>query len=150
MSGLVVASQPRNLRYARGHVEGDVFRICERLAEIDPRLFVEPLDPPVTFNGTTYHFSIVEECGDGVCRLVFRAPALDARIIEHVQYLMHVPFERRFKEAVDRAEQMEADAKEAELDDLYERMGRPMWTQLEHDGFIQRNRSYAKRGVRPR
>jgi len=42
---------------------------------------------------------------------------------------------------------IEADRKEAQLDDLYERVGRPMWTQLEHDGFIQRGVSYPKVGV---
>lgn len=143
MSGLTIAATPRNLRYVRGHVEGDVFRICERLEEIDKSLFVDPIDPPVTVGDKTYHYAIVEECGDGVCRLVFRVQELDARIIEHVQYLMHVPFERRLDEAEKRADQMETDAREAEKDKLVETMGLPMLAQLHHDGFIQRRSIYA-------
>lgn len=144
---LVLATTPRNMRYVRGHVEGDVFRICERLEEIDKSLFVYPLDPPVKAGDRTCHYSIVEECADGVPRLVFRATALDARILEHVQYLMNVPFEKRFAEAEARADKLEAEARENEKDELYETMGRPMLTDLERCGFIQRRTSYAKRGV---
>jgi hypothetical protein len=42
---------------------------------------------------------------------------------------------------------MEAESREREFEDLYESMGRPMWTDLERCGFIQRGSSYAKRGV---
>jgi hypothetical protein len=77
-----------------------------------------------------------------------RVEALDGRLIEHLQFLLHVPFEQRFAEAERRADKIEADAKEKNLDELYERMGRPMWTELERCGFIDRNRSYAKRGVK--
>lgn len=143
---LLVAATPRNLRYVRGHVEGDVFRICERLEEIDDKLYVNPLEPPVTIGDKTYRYAIVEECADGVDRLVFRVPALDARILEHVQYLLRVPFEHRLAEAEKRADQMEVEAREAEKDRLVETMGMPMWRQLEHDGFITRRTSYAKSG----
>jgi hypothetical protein len=64
-----------------------------------------------------------------------------------MQRIMHVPFEKRLEAAERDEDEHNRKRKEDELDTLYERMGRPMWTQLEHDGFIQRGRSYAKGGV---
>lgn len=148
---LAIPIQPSNLRLSRKiPIDSDVFNICERVKELDPRLTIHAYDPPVHVGDKTYNYGISEQCDDGVERLVYRVEALDGRIIEHLQYLLHVPFERRFAIAERLADAAEEERKEADLDELYETMGRPMLTQLEHDGFIQRPRSYAKRGVKPR
>lgn len=147
MSGIALP-RPDNLRVpdgARAHlVESDVYKICERLKEIDPNLYLYALDPPVTFGDKTYRWSVNEFCADRVERLVGRFEFLDARIIEHIQYLAHVPFAQRFKEAERVADKLEQDHKERELEELYETMGGPMLRQLEHDGFIMRPTSYRK------
>lgn len=137
MSGLALP-RPSNLRGGPGtHVEGDVYRICERIREIDPNLWIDPLP-----DGDG--FAICERCKDNEDRLVYKAPALDARIIEHLQYLLHVPFERRFAEAERLNEKWEAEQREKELDEMYERMGGPMYSMLERTGFSQRSTSYPK------
>ena len=142
---LIVPATPANFRrYGNTPITSDVYHICERLREIDPSLYVYPLDPPVGDK----HFSIVEKCRDGVERLVFRAPALDGRIIEHVEYLLHVPFERRFKEAEALADKLDAEAREQEMNEFVEAQAGPMWTELERCGFIQRGVSYPKRGIK--
>lgn len=131
-------------RYDR-HVDGDVYNISERIAEIDPSLWIDPLDPPVTIGDQTWNWAITELCADGVERLVFRTAELDARILEHVQYLLHVPFEHRFAEAEAREVKIEAERKENELNELYENIGGPMRIDLERCGFADRPESYAKR-----
>lgn len=129
------------------HVDGDVYNISERIAEIDPSLYIDPLDPPVTIGDKTWNFAITELCADGVERLVFRTEQLDARILEHVRYLLHVPFAVRFAEAEAREAKLDAERKENELNELAENVGLPMLRDLERTGFTQRRTSYAKRGV---
>jgi hypothetical protein len=142
--------KPNNVRAYRGAlVTSDVFHIAERVREIDPALYVHVLDPPVHFDGRVYHFAICELGPDRVERLVFRAEELDSRILKKLEYIRAVPFEKRFAEAEKWEAAELAKRKDDELTALYERMGRPMWTQLEHDGFIQRPVSYPKRGVKP-
>jgi hypothetical protein len=89
----------------------------------------------------------MEHCKDGVERLVFKVAALDARVEKRLHELMHMPLAARLAQIEKDQYRLEAEEKEYELDDLYERVGRPMWTQLEHDGFIQRGVSYPKAGV---
>lgn len=146
---LVVPIHPDNLRHQDNRVPmtSDVFNICERIKEIDPNLYIYALDPPVLLGDRVLNYSICEICRDGVERLVMRVNALDARIIEHLEYLLRVPFEQRFAEAERRADKIEADAREAELDKLYEEVGAPMLPLLERTGFMTRRSSYAKRGV---
>lgn len=145
MSSLALP-KPQNMRgrYNR-HVDGDVYNIAERIAEIDPSLYIDPIEPPITLGDQTWNFAITEKCADGVERLVFRTECLDARILEHVQYLLHVPFEKRFDEAERREAKLQAEAKENELNELYERIGGPMRVDLERCGFADRNSSYPKR-----
>jgi hypothetical protein len=151
MASLALPTRPANLRGRFGDlVESDVFHICERLHELDKSLNVHVIDPPIAFGEKVYRFAVTEQCADGVERLVFRVEELDARIIEHVRYLLRVPFEHRFNEAEKLADKLTAEAKEHELDKLYDTMGAPMLRQLEHDGFItHRGKSFPKRGVRP-
>lgn len=137
--------RPDNLRGRFGQmVESDVYMIADRVREIDPSLFIYATDQP----GVAKKYAICEHCVDGVERLVFATDELDARVLTHLQYLLRVPFEHRFAEAERIADQNEAERKQNETDEFYERLGRPMWTRLEHDGFIEtRGVSFPKAGA---
>lgn len=127
------------------HVEGDVYDICARIREISAKLYVIPLlnDP----NG--HRYVIVEKCADGVDRTVVKVHELDQRVVAHLQKLMAQPLSERLAEIERTERRLEAQEKENQLDDLYERIGRPMWTDLERCGFITRPVSYPKRGIKP-
>ncbi len=140
----IALPRPDNLRTRFGDmVEADVFHICERIRELDPNLYVYVIEGP----NDSIIYTIAEMCVDGVERLVFRTKSLDARVIERLQFLLHVPFEQRFAEAERIESEREAKRKEDEHAKLYEQVGRPMWTDLERCGFMQRSVSYPKRGV---
>lgn len=143
---LVLPFRPSNLElppgYADLHVNGDVYRICERVAEISPDLFVCPLPAA----REPWRFAIGEHCRDGVDRLIFWCRELDDRVIKELARMMAMPLHARLKKCEADEYKFDADEKERELDDLYENVGRPMWTQLEHDGFIQRGVSFPKSG----
>jgi hypothetical protein len=149
MNGLILpaGTLPSNIRLRNTIrttlVESDLYDIGRRLQELHPSLYAVQLDE----GGDDHAWAIMEDCEDGVQRLVFKTKALDQRVIEKMQRIINVPFEQRFKAAEEDEAKHNAQQKENELEMLYERMGRPMWTQLEHDGFIQRNTSYAKRGM---
>lgn len=142
---------PTNLLLPQGSqtflVEQDLYGICERIGrevEGGDRLTVVMHSLP---SGETY-FTIMEKCADGVERVAIpRIDELDGRVIERLQYLLRVPLSARLADAERVEAANAADAKEQELDDLYENFGRPMLTQLEHDGFTQRPTSYPKLGV---
>ncbi len=152
MNTLALPTRPDNLHGGYGTpIDSDVYNICERLAEIDPRLKIHLIEPPICVGAKVYNFGITEACDDGVERLVFRTDALDARVISHVQYLLKVPFATRFAKAEAIEARREEERQEAEHAKLYETMGGPMLRQLEHDGFIEhRGVSYPKRGVKPK
>jgi hypothetical protein len=140
--------RPQNLRgETRGQfVESDVFNICNRLREVDRSLYVYDFG-----RDARPRYSVCEMCRDGVERLVYRVNELDARVVEHVQYLLHVPFETRFAQAEALETKHNEEQKQYELDKLTNEVGLPMLRQLEHDGFIEtRGKSYAKRGVHAR
>ncbi len=120
-------------------VTADVYMICDRIAEVSPRLFIEEL-----VRDGKKSYAIMEYCDDGVARLVFKTKELDARVVEKVQYLRHVPFEKRFQIAEDIEQKNAREQHENYMEKLYEQIGRPMWTQLEKDGFIDRPVSYPK------
>jgi hypothetical protein len=131
-------------------VSDDLYDICSRIREeIDGgnRLFVVLHEEP---NGTQY-YTIMERSDDGVERVAIpRVEELDGRVLERLRYILSVPLEKRLAE-LERLESIAEDkAVDDELEELYDRMGRPMLTQLEHDGFIQRSTSYAKAGVASR
>lgn len=127
-------------------IESDLYNICQQVAELSPHLHVIEISSEKT-NSHTY--AIMEHCEDGWERLVFkvRSDELDGRVIKKLRRIMAVPFEQRFQEAAKEIDDWEREQEEKLQDDWYERLGRPMWTQLEHDGFIQRPVSYAKSGV---
>lgn len=120
-----------------------MFDICKRIQEIDPSLYIVELT-----EGDQAQWAVMENCQDGVQRLVFKADALDGRVLQKCQRLLAVPFEHRFAEAEKIEAKAKADHHEQELEKLYENVGRPMWSELERCGFIgPRRTSFAKRGV---
>jgi hypothetical protein len=135
---------PQELRGV--HVEGDVFNICTRIREISERLYIIPL-----VNDLHGHrYCVVERCEDGVDRTVVKVYELDDRLIRHLARMMSMPLSERLAELDRNERRLEAQERENQLDDLYERLGRPMWTELERCGFIDsRPVSYPKRGVKP-
>lgn len=142
------SARPTNLHFgADVHVQlidSDLYHICERLREISPSLSVV-----AARRGDEILYNIMETCPDGLERRIFKAKHLDGRVLKHIEKIMGIPFEVRFEEAAKEVDRFEEAQKEEQLDELYERLGRPMWTQLEHDGFIEtRSTSYPKRGVK--
>lgn len=137
-------SRPSNLHYGDDIqvevIDSDLYDICERIKEVSPDLFIVAAK-----RADSVEFTIMERCKDGVDRYVYSTPDLDARIVEKCRYMLHVPLAKRADIAIAEADKAEQDRKEAQSDALYESLGRPMWTQLEHDGFIDgRNVSYNK------
>lgn len=145
---LAVAGRPTNLRLppdaAAVPVDSDMFNICERVKEISPNLYII-----LVTDSTDHSFVIMEQAKDGVDYLVFRVSKLDGRVLDKLKYLMAHPLSERLMILEKEEYRLEEERKEREFEELYERVGRPMWTQLEHDGFIQRKTSYPKRGVKP-
>lgn len=125
-----------------------MYDVCERLRKEFPdiELFVV-----MHTLGDSSYYTVMERCKDGVDRVTIpRVHELDGRVIERIRYYLGVPLEQRFAE-FEKEEARAAEArKQAELDELYERMGGPMWAQLERDGFIQRPKSFAKRNATAR
>jgi hypothetical protein len=125
------------------YVDGDMFDICERLAEISTRLYIVEL-----VDDGKAAYAIMEHADDGVQRLVMKVKELDARILEKVRYMLHVPFAQRLAAVDAENAKYEADHHERILDETYERMGGQFRRQLWHDGFIEhRDVSYPKIGV---
>lgn len=147
LPGVTPANLKLDGRYRSALVTSDMYNICNRLAELNPRLMIHELVD--TFTGE-HAYCIMEQTPDGD-KLVFKTKELDARVLEEVRYLMSVPFEYRYAQSLKLIEKLEAEAHQKELDELYENLGRQMLSQFEHDGFIEtRGISYPKRGVKPR
>lgn len=132
-------------RWRNAEVTSDVYNIAERLKELSPRLRINLTQDTATGQ---WAYSIVEDTATG-WQMVFRCKKLDARVIEHVQYLMRVPFEQRYAEAEKIVERDAADAKAQEHEELYETLGGPMLRELERCGFLDggRGKSFAKTAV---
>lgn len=145
----VTYPRPSNVQGRFGAwVDSDVFHIAERCKELNPNLRIQTLDPPITINGEQRNFAIVEMTGaDGSYELVYRAPALDGRVIEYLEYLLQVPFEKRFAEAERLADKQNAAMREAELDTFTEEFAHEFRGQLARNGFITHTgTSYPLRG----
>lgn len=133
---LLIPGVPANVRpggrFKVTEVTNDLYNIAERIKEISPRLFINITEDQGTGSKA---YTIVEETPTG-SQVVFRCNVLDARVLEHVQYLIKVPFAQRFAEAERRAEKYEAEAQEDEMSDLVERIGLPMLRDLKQCGFL--------------
>lgn len=137
---------PTNLHLKPGikqrFVDSDLYDICNRIQEVHPSLYINELS-----KGDLAVWAIMENCEDGVQRLVYKTDCLDARVLTKVQRMLKIPLEQRFAEAEREEAKLKAEAKERELDELYERVGAPMQRDLVNCGFGGRRESYAKRGV---
>lgn len=130
----LLLSRPDNVRGPFGtYVNQDVYHISERLAELDPHLLISAHDQR-EFQGFTWTYTISELTPWGE-KLVFRTDALDARIIERCQYILHVPFERRYAEMEKQEAAWAEKCKQDAMDELYEEMGGPMKQMLYRCGF---------------
>lgn len=142
----ILLGRPSNLHVPMGtrvdYVDSDTFNICNRLREISRDLYL------VVLQGDEQHmFSVVESCPDGWEREVKRYPQLDARILREMQMFEALPLQSRVDFIDKQHKRLDAERKENELEDLYERVGAPMWGDLERCGFIQRPVSYPKSGA---
>jgi hypothetical protein len=71
------------------YVEHDVYNIAERIRQIDSNLRL------VLHEGHERPWVVLEVGPDGQERFVSRYEELDARIIDHLLYMLKVPFEER-------------------------------------------------------
>lgn len=132
---------------ATGFVEGDVYDIALRVGALG-RTYDTVLHVIQMEDGADCKYAVMEHCKDGMERLVFKFDDLDGRVLEKLRRLMSIPFRERFAKLEAEEILNESKRKDDELEKLYEEVGRPMWTQLEHDGFIEsRGVSYPKAGV---
>lgn len=146
--------RPENVRGKFGRwVTADMFHISQRLQEIEQghRLFIQHLDPPVELEpGKVWNFVIVEVDDNGTEWWVTPVRELDARVIEHVQYLLKVPYSKRFEEAEKLIAKREQDEMDRQLDEALENWGWDFRKQLAHDGFITHTgRSHPTRAIHP-
>ena len=107
---MIVTEMPSNLRLDMSGnrqkvkmVDSDLYRITERIAEIDPNLYV------VFHEDHPQPFTVMEDCKDGVCRFVARYAELDQRILEDLRYMLSVPFDDRMKIAQKKIDKANAD-----------------------------------------
>lgn len=126
-------------------VDGDMFDICKRLAHISRSLFIVQLTDR---KGEHCNYVIMERGIDGAAYMVLKTTELDARVLERCEYLLRVPFDKRFAEA----ERLEQEAQDKivqdAIDETYEKVGHAFQRQLWHDGFVEHRRtSYPTRGV---
>ena len=139
-------SAPSNLHLRPGTgvrlVSSDLYSICERMKEISPNLFAVELD-----EGDSMCYAIMEDCKDGVVRLFYKVKKLDGRVLDKLREALAMPAAERIRMLEREEYTMEEERKANELENLYETIGRPMWTQLEKDAFIDRPVSYPKPGV---
>lgn len=123
-------------------VDSDLFNICERVKEVHPSLSIIELE-----DQTAHSFAIMESCEDGIERLIFKVAELDGRVIERLQQIMHKPLSERMDELERDEHRLKEEAEEEAFEELYEGLGKQMPLELERSGFIQRNVSFAKKGV---
>jgi hypothetical protein len=129
-------------------VEGDMFDICKRLADISSRLYIVELT-----DADNAAYVIMESCDDLVQRQVYKlqkGQELDARVLTKVQYLLNVPFEHRYAAIEAENAKYEADHHDNLIEGMVENMGGQFRRELEKCGFAQRNTSYPLTGPRQR
>lgn len=139
---LAVAGRPTNLRIPglrkQVVVEHDVLGVCDELAEEFPNVYVVLSED---FDGN-HGFHVMERGDDGVDYLCFKVDELDKRVVQRLKRIAHIPFEERFAAAEKEEQAAKIAADQAASEELYERMGGPMYTQLGKDGFVDRGVSY--------
>jgi hypothetical protein len=112
------------------YVEGDIFDIANRVKAIDANLHVVQLT-----EDDEHAYAIMEHCNDGVERLVFSVPVLDARVLDRLRYLMAVPVTERVAALEADERRSEAQREQDDLDELYDRLGGPVRHEMARCGF---------------
>ncbi len=134
MPELIVSGVPSNINVPRGvhvaEVTGDIYSICERLKEYDPRIRVTPLR-----DDANYKFSIGEIGPDGVLRQILMAEELDERIIERLRYIQAVPLTERVRAIEADYDKEQARKADEEAEHLYETVGKTIHENLFSCGF---------------
>lgn len=95
----VLTPTPHNIRAKRGKplprfVENDVYKVSERIKEIDPRLFI------MLFEETPKPWVVYEDTPSGP-QVVQRYSELTPAILEDLRYMAAVPFTERVKKLSD-------------------------------------------------
>lgn len=147
MPGPLVQGRPTNLHLPEGAhevpVEGDVYKICERIKEVHPSLHVS-LFRDRDGNQAWFIFERNETGDHGL----FKVHELDGRVLDRCRRAMDVDVARRAAFLQAEAERYQQEQHDNEVEAMYEDLGQAFWYQLEHDGFIEtRPKSYPKRGV---
>ena len=127
-------------------VTSDIYMICERVKEISERLYLVELEQ-TSAEGQKFGFAVMEQCLDGVDRVVCRATkdGLDGRLLEKLRRIMAVDLHTRIAIVERERESWEKAQAEEAADDLWNNVGGPMWIELEKNGFIDsRGVSYRK------
>lgn len=124
------------------YVTGDLYDIAQRMREVDATLYAVELS-----EADEHSYAIMEDCEDGMQRLVFKVRELDGRVLEKLRYLMARPLAERIALVDAENHRLDAQRQDDELEQLYEDLGAPMWRELEQCGFIQRPASFPKLGV---
>lgn len=150
-------ARPSNLHLAESDqvrmVTSDMYQIADRIREISDKLYIVEVERK-TKESTKFGFIIMENCDDGVQRLVFRATkdgfqaktgagGLDARVLERLRYLMSVGLHERVEICERDREKWEKEQHEDAMENLWETMGGPMYVEMEKTGFFQRPVSYS-------
>lgn len=130
-------------------VEYDVFNIADRIGrELDggDRIHIWELSE----DRQEQKWLVTENGPDGVERFVCKTDELDARLIEHLQYLVHIPFHVRVAALEAANEEWEQQQHEAEVDRIVEKIGYDMHRELWNCGFIShRGTSYPTKAIKP-
>lgn len=132
----LILDVPTNLRLPPGtkarHVDSDMWNICERLREYDPRMSIIMLE-----YAAGVRWAIMERGPDGVDRMVCRVKELDARVIDECRRMAAIPADERLKvleaEIAKERAQADTDAQDA----LYEKIGGGFYDGLYASGFTQ-------------
>jgi hypothetical protein len=126
-------------------VSSDVFDICERLAEVDPRLSLWELSE----EDKDHAAWLVTENVNGTEMYVKKYQELTPQIIIDVERMRRIPLMKRIEIAQREADESEAELQRKNMEMLIEKVGLPMHRLLAECGFIEhRGRSYAKRGIK--
>lgn len=124
-------------------VTNDLFHIADRIREISDRLYILELEEE-SQEGQKFGLAIMERTPDRGDYLVFRCPIdrLDGRVLDRLKYIMSVDLHTRLAILDKERDKWEQEHTEKASEELWEKMGGPMWVELEKAGFIQRPVSY--------
>jgi hypothetical protein len=118
------------------YVTSDIFNICNRIREISPRLYLIELEQH-SREGQKWGYAVVEQCIDGVDRVVCRVGKrdLDARLLEKLRYIMGVDLNERIAIVERERESWERQYADDAAEELFDTLGGQMHRDLVANGF---------------